>query len=98
MKECGLESGEQLVSISCFQPCWEETGLTLKGLLSSGDFKILFLAISGVSSLLLAVPSYYSDLPKDMGGVTSLSRILMNILHLYNTEANISFDRGKPKQ
>lgn len=39
---------------------------------------MLFLATSRAASLLLADPSYSSDLPRDMGRATSLSRIFMN--------------------
>lgn len=68
MKECGLDSNEQMVSISNFQTCREETGLTLKTCLSGRDFKTLLVVISRVSSLLLVDPRYSSDLPRDMGG------------------------------
>lgn len=62
---------------------------------------MLFLATSRAASLLLADPSYSSDLPRDMGRATSLSRIFMNnILCLYATRTNIiSSDlHSKPKQ
>ena len=98
MKECGLESGEQLAPISCLQPWWEETELTLKRTPLQWRLRdTIFSSLWGVFTSPCR-PKLFPWFTEEYVWWHPLSRIFMNILHLYNTKANISFDLfGKPK-